>query len=57
MTSHFVLLVLFGILTSLVFTFIGKDTAKERLKYFLWLMASFVLLSVVAAWLMYPFPL
>jgi len=56
MKSHFLLMVLFSALTSLVLTFIAKSGTKERIMYFLVLVGSFVLLSVAAAWLMYPFP-
>ena len=57
MTSHISLLVALSVLISLVFTFLVKYETKERLRYFLFLLASFVLLSIVAGWLMYPFPL
>jgi len=56
LSDHFLLMLIFGVLTSLVFTFIAKYDARERLKYFFYLLGSFVLLSVLAAWLMYPFP-
>ncbi len=56
MKDHFVLLLIFSILTSLVLTFIAKAGAKERIKYFLYLFGSFVVLSILAGWLMYPFP-
>jgi uncharacterized membrane protein len=56
MRNHFDLLVVFSVLTSLVLTFIAKNGARERLKYFLYLLCSFVVLSVLAGWLMYPFP-
>ncbi len=57
MKSHLGSMLIFSILVSLVFTFIAKYDAKERLKYFLYLLASFVLLSLLAGWLMYAFPL
>ena len=57
MTTHIGLLVVLSALISLVFTFLVKYEIKERLKYFLFLFASFVLLSIVAGWLMYPLPL
>jgi hypothetical protein len=57
MKNHLALMVIFSILVSLVFTFIAKYGAWERLKYFLYLVGSFVLLSLLAAWLMYAFPL
>ena len=56
MKNHFVLMLVFGILTSLVLAYIGKSEAKERFRYFLVLLGSFVILSIVAGWLMYPFP-
>ncbi len=57
MNNHIFLMIAFSILASLVFTFITKYGAKERLKYFFFLLGSFILLSIAAAWLMYPFPL
>ena len=56
MKIHIVLMVAFSILTSLVLAFITKNEARERWKYFLVLLGSFVVLSIVAGWLMYPFP-
>ncbi len=56
MNSHFALMVIFSILVSLVFTFIAKNGARERVKYFFFLLGSFILLSIAAGWLMYPFP-
>lgn len=56
MTGHFPLMVLFSLLVSLVFTFIARHGARERVRYFLFLFGAFVLLSVLAGWLMYPFP-
>jgi hypothetical protein len=56
MNNHIFLMIVFSVLASLVFTFITKYGAKERIKYFFFLLGSFILLSVAAAWLMYPFP-
>jgi cytochrome bd-type quinol oxidase subunit 2 len=56
MSDHFVLMVIFSVLVSLVFTFIAKTGTRERIKYFFYLLGSFVLISVLAGWLMYPFP-
>ncbi len=56
MKTHLAMMVIFSILVSLVFTFISKYGAKERIKYFFYLLGTFVLLSIVAGWLMYPFP-
>jgi cytochrome bd-type quinol oxidase subunit 2 len=56
MSDHFVLMIVFSVLVSLVFTFIAKNGTRERTKYFFYLLGSFILLSVLAGWLMYPFP-
>ncbi len=56
MNNHMLLLIVFSVLSSLVFTFIAKNGAKERVKHFFFLLASFVILSIVASWMMYPFP-
>jgi len=56
MKNHLGLMLIFGVLVSVVFTFIAKNGAKERAKYFIYLLGSFVLLSLLASWLMYPFP-
>ncbi|MBN2338373.1 MAG: hypothetical protein JXP48_07510 [Acidobacteria bacterium] len=56
MKNHFVLMVVFSVLTSLVIAFIAKNGRRERTRYFFILLGAFVLLSVVAGWLMYPFP-
>jgi len=49
-------MLIFSILTALVTTFITKYGMRERIRYFLFLLASFILLSILGAWLMYPFP-
>jgi hypothetical protein len=56
MKNHFVIMLIFSVLTSLVLAFIVKAGSKERAKYFLYLLGSFVGLSLIAGWLMYPFP-
>jgi hypothetical protein len=56
MNSHFLLMLIFSILTSLVLAFIFKNEARERLKYFFILLGNFVVLSILAGWLMYAFP-
>ncbi len=56
MKNHFALLIIFSVLASLVLTFIAKNGARERFKYFIYLLCSFVVLSILAGWLMYPFP-
>ncbi len=56
MKTHLAMMVIFSLLVSVVFTFISKYGARERIKYFFYLFGTFVILSIVAGWLMYPFP-
>jgi len=56
MKNHFVLMLVFSVLTSLVLTLIARNGSRERLKYFLMLFCSFTVLSIAASWLMYLFP-
>jgi len=56
MRNHFTAMLVFSILTSLVLTFLAKHGTRERVRYFLFLLAAFILISVAAGWLMYPFP-
>ncbi|MFH1572355.1 MAG: hypothetical protein ABIG68_00130 [Acidobacteriota bacterium] len=56
MNSHIFWMVVFSLMVSLVFTFLIKEGAKERIKYFFYLFGSFVLISILASWLMYSFP-
>ena len=56
MSNHLLLMITFSALVSLVFTFMAKYGAAERCKYFLYLFGSFILLSVLVGWLMYPLP-
>lgn len=56
MNNHLLLMITFSALVSLVFTFIAKYGAVERGKYFLYLFGSFVLLSILIGWVMFPFP-
>jgi len=56
MKNHLAAMLVFSILTSLVLTFIVKYDKRERVRYFLFLLAAFFLLSILGGWLMYPFP-
>ncbi len=57
MNNHFALLLILSAVISLVFTFLVKYGIRDRLRYFFYLFACFVLLSILAGWLMYPFPI
>jgi hypothetical protein len=49
-------MLIFSLCTSLVLSFIMKSGQRERLKYFVTLLCAFVFLSIIAGWLMFPFP-
>jgi hypothetical protein len=54
--THVEAMVVFAFFTSLVFAFLTKPTAVERVKYFLWSFFLFLAVGVGLGWLMYPFP-
>jgi hypothetical protein len=57
MTSHFSLLVLFGLLVSAVFAVLQRETPQEQARLGLLLFAGFVIGAYLLGWLMYPLPL
>jgi hypothetical protein len=56
-TSHFLLMVLYAFLVSLVFAVLLRDTPREQLKTGAMMLGGFVGVAYVLGWLMYPFPL
>mgnify|MGYP000583808979 CR=1 FL=1 len=52
--SHFLLLVLFALLVSIVFAVLLRDEPREQLRFGLKLFAGFVGAAVALGWLMYP---
>jgi hypothetical protein len=57
MQSHFLLLVIFAFLVSLVFAVLSKDDLREQVRFGAKLFAGFVATALVLGWLMFPFPL
>lgn len=57
MTSHFLLLVLFALLVSIVFAVLMRDEPRQQVRSAGIMFASFVATAVVLGWLMYPLPL
>jgi hypothetical protein len=57
MGSHLVTLIVFAALVSTVFAVLLRDTPRARLRFGLLAFAAFVLMTLVAGWLMRPFPL
>lgn len=54
---HFLVMVLFAGLVSLVFGAVARDTARERALYGLKVFAEFVLIGLALAWVLYYLPL
>lgn len=57
MTSHFLLLVLFAFLVSVVFAVLMRDDPRQQLRTAGMMFGGFVVTAVVLGWLMYPLPL
>ncbi len=57
MVSHLGVLVIFSVLVGAFFGLLSRETFREGLKVFLVLTLSMVVLSLLVAYLMYPFPL
>ena len=57
MTDHFLLMVLFGFLVSLVFAVLMRDEPRAQLRFGATMMGCFVLGALILGWLMYPLPL
>ena len=57
MNSHFLLMVIFALLTSTVFAVILRDEPRAQIRTGAKMFAAFVGLAVVFGWLMFPLPL
>lgn len=57
MHSHLLLLVLFALGVSTVFSLLMKQDTAEQLRFGSMLFAGFLGAAVVLGWLMFPFPL
>ena len=53
--SHLQAFVLFALVISIAFGFLGRRQPIERLKYILWTLVLFLLIGVGIGWAMYPF--
>ena len=56
MHSHLLILVVFAVLTSLVFAVLQRDTLREQVRLWVLLFLGFVGAALVLGWIMYPFP-
>ena len=57
MGSHLLLLAIFSLFVSVVFSVLMQDTWLDQLKFGAIMFAGLVISSIVLGWLMYPFPL
>ena len=57
MGSHLITLLVFSALVSTVFAMLLRDTTRARVRFGLLAFGAFVLTTLVAGWLMNPFPL
>jgi cytochrome bd-type quinol oxidase subunit 2 len=55
--SHFLYMVAYALLVSIVFAMLVKDERREQAKTAGMMVAGFIVAALAAGWLMYPFPL
>ena len=53
--SHLQSMLLFAVLISIAFGFLGRRRPIERVKYIVWSLLLFLLVGVGIGWAMYPF--
>jgi uncharacterized membrane protein YqgA involved in biofilm formation len=53
--THFQAFLLFAIVISVAFGFLGRRRPKDRMKYILWSMLLFLVVGIGIAWAMFPF--
>ena len=55
--SHFLYMVAYALLVSIVFAMLLKDDRHEQVKNAAMMFGGFIAVALVISWLMYPFPL
>jgi hypothetical protein len=55
--SHFLNLFVFSILVSVFFAFLTQNTGRDRVRVMLVMGGAMIVLSLIVAYVMYPFPL
>ncbi len=55
--SHFIFMVVYALLVSLVFAMLLKDARPEQIKTGAMMFGGFIAAALAISWLMYPFPL
>lgn len=54
--DHFLIMAAYAVLVSGFFALLWRDSARERRRLFVILLAALVVGGLAVAWLMYPFP-
>lgn len=54
--NHFLGLIILSLCIASVFALTMKETREDRVRYFFSLLAYLILGSLIASWIMYPFP-
>ena len=55
--SHFLNLAVFSVLVAVFFAFLTQNSTRDRMRITLLLGGSMVVLSLIVAYVMYPFPI
>ena len=55
--SHFLNLAIFSLLVAVFFAFLTQSGTRDRLRVILILGGSMIVLSLIVAYIMYPFPI
>ncbi|HEY8182545.1 MAG TPA: hypothetical protein VII32_09915 [Thermoanaerobaculia bacterium] len=55
--NHIVLMFIYAVLTGWYFALLWKNTRRERIRFFVFVVCCLFLGGIALAWLMYPFPL
>ena len=53
--THFRAFLLFAVVISVAFGFLGRRRPKDRVRYILWSLFLFLLVGVGIGWAMFPF--
>jgi heme A synthase len=56
-TSHFLLLIVFAFLVSIVFAVLLRDEPRAQMRTGAYMFGAFVAVALAFGWLMYPLPL
>ena len=55
--SHFLFMVLYALLVSVVFAMLLKDERRDQIKTGMMMLGGFIAAALAISWLMYPLPL